>query len=494
VSTGGATARRGSLLPPTALAAAGSLGATAAVLGHARIGVIPLVLVAIWFAGNLVGPGLLAWQTQVAALVAVVMFIPIRRYTLPASLPFQLEPYRLLVALIAALWVTSLLIDSRVRLRRTGLEGPLAAVMLAMFCSVVPNAGRISELGLQSYVIKTLTFFATFLVVYYLVTSVVRKWEDIDSTLALLVGCGVVVAVFALIEARTGANAFNHLRSIIPVLQQHSDGYLVPRGARLRSLASAQHPIALGAMLAMLLPFIPYLATRGNRMLWLGGGSLLALATVATVSRTAILMLVVEGLVFLWLRPRETKRLWPLLIPILALTHLAVPGTVGTLKDAFLPEGGIVAEQQSGANTRGSGRLADLGPTLDQWAESPFLGHGVGTRVVEDGADQNAGILDDQWLGLLLDAGLAGVIAMFWLMRRALRRLAAGARTDPSPRGLLLTAATASVAAYAVGMLTFDAFSFVQVTFVFFILLGLASSALLAPPGRASDDPAPAAA
>jgi polysaccharide biosynthesis protein PslJ len=490
VSTGGATAR-GSLVLPTALAAAGSLGATAAVLGHARIGAVPLIVLAVWFAGNLVGPGLLAWQTQVAALVAVVMFIPIRRYTLPASLPFELEPYRLLVALIAAMWVTSLLIDSRVRLRRTGFEGPLAAVMLALFCSIVPNVGRISELGLTTYVVKTLTFFATFLVVYYIVTSLIRKWQDIDATLSLLVGCGVVVAVFALIEARTGANAFNHLRSVIPILQQHSDGYLVPRGARLRSLASAQHPIALGAMLAMLLPFIPYLATRGNRWPWIAGGSLLALATVATVSRTAILMLVVEGLVFLWLRPRETKRLWPLLIPVLLAAHLAVPGTVGTLKDAFLPEGGIVAEQQSGANTRGSGRLADLGPTLDQWAEAPVLGHGVGTRVVEDGPDQNAGILDDQWLGLLLDAGLAGVIAMIWLMRRALRRLAAGARTDPSPRGLLLTAATASVAAYAVGMLTFDAFSFVQVTFVFFILLGLATSALLASDGP-DREPAPA--
>ena len=35
--------------------------------------------------------------------------------------------------------------------------------------------------------------------------------------------------------------------------------------------------------------------------------------------------------------------------------------------------------------------------------------------------------------------------------------------------------------AFAVGMLTFDAFSFIQVTFVFFILLGLAASAVLAP-------------
>ena len=33
-----------------------------------------------------------------SALVLVVLFIPIRRYTLPGGLPFQLEPYRLMTA------------------------------------------------------------------------------------------------------------------------------------------------------------------------------------------------------------------------------------------------------------------------------------------------------------------------------------------------------------------------------------------------------------
>ena len=129
------------------------------------------------------------------------------------------------------------------------------------------------------------------------------------------------------------------------------------------------------------------------------GGGILALGAISTVSRTAIVMLVVEAIIFLRLRPVETKRLWPLLIPLLVGVHLAVPGTVGTLKNAFLPKGGIVAEQQGAANTRGSGRIADLGPTLSQVSAGPVLGQGEGTRIVEDGPDQNAQILDDQWLG-----------------------------------------------------------------------------------------------
>ena len=134
------------------------------------------------------------------------------------------------MALIATLWITSLLIDKRVRIRRTMLDGPLAAMLLALLCSIAPNATRIGEQHLESYVAKTLTFFVSFVIVYYVITSVVRTWHEIDTALALLVGCGTVVAVFALFEARTGINVFNHLSRIAPILHQHAGGYLVPRG------------------------------------------------------------------------------------------------------------------------------------------------------------------------------------------------------------------------------------------------------------------------
>jgi O-antigen ligase len=188
-------------------------------------------------------------------------------------------------------------------------------------------------------------------------------------------------------------------------------------------------------------------------------------------------MLIVVGIVFLRLRPKETKRLWKVLLPALVVIHFALPGALGTLQESFFPEGGLVAEQQAGAGGRGSGRLADIGPSLDEWKRQFVLGQGFGTRVVDEGRI-NAMILDKQWLGTLLETGAVGVLAWILLFRRFLKRVNAEARRDQSDRGWLLTALSASVLAYALAMLTYDAWSFIQVTWLLFILLGIGSVVL----------------
>src|SRR3954454_10733550 len=68
---------------------------------------------------------LLAWRRQLALLILVILFIPIQLYSLGGGLPFQLEPYRILVALMLVAWLAALLVDPRVRFRKTGLEGPI---------------------------------------------------------------------------------------------------------------------------------------------------------------------------------------------------------------------------------------------------------------------------------------------------------------------------------------------------------------------------------
>jgi hypothetical protein len=423
-----------------------------------------------------------SWRRILIALLLVIMFIPIRRYKLPGNLPFQMEPYRLLVMLILAAWLASLLIDERVKLRASGLDGFLAFLVLATFGSMLVNPGRVS--ALEGNTVKALMFLLSFVAVFYLIVSVVRSEDVVMSLAKTLVAGGAVIAVLAVIESRTGFTPFTHLNKVFPFLKP-DPSFTIPldRGGSVRAFGPAEHPIALSAALVMLVPLALCVA-RFSSPRWRLAVVALVIGVLSTVSRTGIVMLFVVALIFLWVRPRETKRLWPALLPLLVLTHFAAPGTLGSIKQAFFPSGGLVAQQKSnGFGCDSNGRIADVGPTFSEISHKPFLGHGFGTRITT-GPDANACVLDDQWLGTLVDVGFIGGLAWLLFFLAIVRRFGRASKEDDSVRGWLLASVAASVGAYAVGMLTFDALGFVQVTLFLFILVGLGTAAALLPPRR----------
>ena len=196
---------------------------------------------------------LLRWDVLTGLLIAVILFIPIRRFVIPGNLPFQLEPYRLFVGFLVGAWATSLLIDPRVRLRRSGLEGPLWLFIGVAATSVLSNfhylatgaqyfdpATRlVTTGGLDSNVIKAFTFFISFVLVFYVIVSVVRQPERVDRLVKLLVSGGVVIAALSVVESRTGVNYFDRLPRLLPFLQENFVDTVPNRGARLRARGPA---------------------------------------------------------------------------------------------------------------------------------------------------------------------------------------------------------------------------------------------------------------
>ena len=165
--------------------------------------------------------------------------------------------------------------------------------------------------------------------------------------------------------------------------------------------------------------------------------------------------------------------------------HFAVPGAIGSSKQSFFPKGGLIAQEDR--NQVGSGRLATFGPVFhSEFTPNPVLGEGFGTRVIDPAtSDVNvpaAPILDDEWLAVLVETGAVGAFMLGWLFVRSSRRMGGAARRDDSSRGWLLVGTTASVVAYAVGMLTYDSFAFIQVTFLLFFVLAIGASTLLTKP------------
>jgi len=284
----------------------------------------------------------IGWHRLIALILLVVMFVPIGRYKLPGSLPFDLELYRVVVALCLLVWIGSLLVDSRVKLATTPFDPPLLLIIACVLGSEVTNPSRVGTWG--SHVVKSLTFLLSFILVYYLTATVIRKRRDADFLLKLLTVSGAVIGVFAIVEQRAHYNVFDHLHTILPFLTFEGPVTYLKLGANLRVYGPAQQPIALGAALIVLLPLAVYFARVSGRRWWLAA-VLILLGAFASGSRTAVVMLAVEGIVFLCLKPAEVVRLWPALIPAFALVHVALPGTIGSLKDAFFPKGGLIAQQ-----------------------------------------------------------------------------------------------------------------------------------------------------
>ena len=462
--------------------------ATAATRSQANpiLGLMAIGLVIVAFQRHL-----LAWPVVLGYVIAVILFVPIRRYTVGGGLPFQIEPYRLLIAVVLFGWLLAVLVDPATRWRRMKVEGPVLALLFVVAMSIGLNLHHIVSSDLTAPAIKQLSFLASFLLVMYFVSSVIVTRRQLDRLIVLLVGGGTVLALSALIEWRTSYNLFNHIENVVPIFHLDPDSLQGPgdRGFRVRAFASAQHPIALAAALVLLLPMAIYLYRRQHRAIWMAAAALLTMGALATGSRTAILMLITELLAFLWMKRAETVRLLPLLVPLLVACQVVMPGTIGTFKSAIFPEQGLVAEQQGGGDS-GSGRVADLAPGLKEFSRKPYFGTGFGTRLTsEQDPKVNARILDNEWLGLLIEIGALGVLALLWLYGRTIRRLGAVARRDDSDHGWLMTGLAAAIAAFAVSMFTFDAFAFIQVTFMSFIFLGLAAVALRLGPHHGPDDP-----
>src|ERR1700674_1327659 len=81
---------------------------------------------------------LFTWPRAVVTLVAVIWLIPIKSYAFPVKLPFHLEPYRLLIMVMAIAWVIAAL-SGRARFSAAGHGRPIAAMVLVAIIALVAN-------------------------------------------------------------------------------------------------------------------------------------------------------------------------------------------------------------------------------------------------------------------------------------------------------------------------------------------------------------------
>ena len=461
--------------------------ATAVLLPPLIGGALLLTVAVLYLARRVV----FSWVGGLAILVAVVMFIPARRYALPIPLPFALEPYRLILVILLLAIVGALLLDRTRRWQPIAFGWPIGIFFGSLVVSIPLNGQSLVEQGLASTAVGALLNFAILLSAFYVVRQLLTTEQIVMGLAAALVWCGVIVAAFALFERVTRVNVFWRLSTFLPldlIADEGSDF----RAGGYRSYGSSQHPIALSVMLCILIPIAIYLATYGKRpsngwsrrIVYGIATAILLMGVLAAVSRTAVVVLGVMILLTLLLRPWLGVTIIALGLPALVLGFLALPKVFDTLFASFLDIESLLESQRTSPGWGGAGRLADLDPALELVAIDPFFGTGVGSRIVV-GEERNSFILDNQFLGTLMDTGVVGVIGLVALLLvpglMLLRFAFTTARHAPR-YAFLAFALTVSIAGYIAAQFFYDAFGFYQTVFVFFFLLAIGAWLLTASP------------
>jgi O-antigen ligase len=236
------------------------------------------------------------------------------------------------------------------------------------------------------------------------------------------------------------------------------------RNGLIRPASTAAHPLEFAAVLAMTLPLAIHQARFAppGRLWrrWLQVG-LIGAALPMTVSRSAILGLVVAAIVLLPTWPKFDRRVaCAVILVFIAGASVAIHGLLSTFLNLFSNSGAAQASTQSRTNA-----FSSAAPLI---AQHPWFGLGYGTFP-----PQTYFFTDDQYLNTIIVTGVVGLLALLalfvtgWILARSTRRLTADAETRDLAQCL-----AASIAVAAVSFVTYDALSFTISAGLTFLLLG----------------------
>jgi polysaccharide biosynthesis protein PslJ len=337
-----------------------------------------------------------------------------------------------------------------------------------ILCSYVSaNLHTLSTLqqnGAERGILSTVGWVAILL----LAADCINRADRLMSLISRIVIGGSAMAILGIIQFFTGLDATKYMQ--IPGLTfNYVATDLLSREGLNRPSATAAHPLEFAAVLLICLPLAIHQARFAPPILRKRRWSQVALIGVAipmTVSRTAILGLVVCGIVLLptWSRRHRRYAFAALLASIVAM-FLVVPSLLSTFQ--------TLIDQITAGSTSTLSRTNAISASAPFIAQHPWLGLGFGTFFPQDYF-----FTDDQYLNSLITNGALGLFSLIvlfitgWLMARSIRRSC----TEPEIRDLAQSLA-AAVAVDATCFATFDALSFSIAAGLTFLLLGCIGAA-----------------
>ena len=426
---------------------------------------------------------LLPWS--VAGLMAMIWLTPFDRIQLAMNGPVNITLDRMVLPIIAAIWLIALTAGAgaRPRVRITPVHVALAVFIACALLSVALDARPLNHTSDLMLSIKKLPLLISYLSIFVIVASSVRRTEAaafMTYTVILAVICGIEV----IYEYRYKQNLFtNWTQTLLPRPLELVGNTAITVDSLGRSTIAGPtgYGVEVVAMMSMVLPIalLRILGTKARRRQILYSLAIVVMvsAMFATQRKSALLLPGAVLLSLAYFRRRELISLAPLGLVIVVMVALLSPGVIHNLISQF-----------TGANSTHvatvSDRTADYDAIRpDVWTHLLF-GRGYGSFD-----PHTYRVLDSEILGPTVETGVFGLVAYLLIpvsLILFVRKTASQRDSRWSP--LALCGVTAG-ACMLVASVLYDFLSFPHGTFTFLYVAGLAVVAVR--PGLERPPPVP---
>jgi hypothetical protein len=419
-----------------------------------------------------------------AAFLAMLFFVPVDSTEVKIHLPVGSEIDRFAIVGLIVTWFCCGG-DQRafLRTRRSKLYVGAACVFLVVaIASLLLDVGRIVNVGDFELAEKRFGLLGSFLILSWFTLTALR-FEDVRGFSTYLIGLGTLMAIGMLVERHTGYNIFYNwsakiLKPIASVAPSPTDIHPVyGEDGRVVVVGPTLHGLAATTMLVVVMPFtlVRIFDANSRKTWWLNAlaFTLMLVAAAATDRKTALIVPVAVVIYLGLYRPRQVLQLLPVgLVVLVGLVHFASPGALGTI---FTPSAGL-----SSPSTEH--RVSDFSTVTPDILAHPIIGRGFGTLNSEQSNDFR--INDDEYIDEIWEVGVLGLLVyMFMILAPVITARRAIRARDPSLSPLALAASGGCVAYFVVNAL-FDALSFPQAPYMFFVVAALATIASAGPEGN----------
>jgi len=405
--------------------------------------------------------------------VAVLSLYAVLRVVLPSQyvigpLGGAGQPAELLGLGIALWWLADRLgrpgstASFRQPLKRFALLFVLA-VLVSYLVSALRPLSSAEQLAADRGVLNVISWIGVLLAA----TDGIATRAGLDTLLRRVTLLGALEGILGIVQLMAKQSFLQYFQ--LPGLSNTGvDPLLLSRGSFLRPVGTAISPIEYGVFLSVVLPVALHyaLSDAGQRSLlarWFPVGAI-ACALSLSLSRSAIISTALGLAVILptW-SPRLRRRMYLAAAVFIAGAAVGLPGFIRTVAGLF---GGL------GSDSSALSRLNSYSVAWSFITRSPVFGRGAGTFLPE------YWILDNEYLGSLIEIGVVGLICMLLLFSNGIVTGWQLRRPMAVPGGQTLTtfrlgpAIASAIAAASVSFAFFDAFSFPMVSSMLFLMLG----------------------